>query len=56
MVIQNSAVNFYLSYRNAGRRGMDTYVILGDPNANPFFQRVMVKFVFALQAPGFRNG
>jgi hypothetical protein len=48
VVIQNSAVNFYLSYRNAGRRGMDTYIILGDPNADSFVQRVMVKFVYAL--------
>lgn len=48
MVIQNSAVNFYLSYRNAGRRGMDTYIILGDPNAPSFVQRLMVKFVMAI--------
>jgi hypothetical protein len=47
LVVQDSAVNFYLSYRNAGRRGMDTYFIIGDPNARSFVQRVMVKFVFA---------
>ena len=48
MVINNSAVNFYLSYRNAGRKGLDTYFIIGDPNANSFVQRFLVKFVFAI--------
>ncbi len=48
MVINNSAVNFYLSYRNAGRKGLDTYFIIGDPNAASFVQRFLVKFVFAI--------
>ena len=48
LVIQDSNTNFYLSYRNAGRGGLDTYFILGDPNARRFAQRVMMKWVFAL--------
>ncbi len=48
LVIENANTNFYLSYRNAGRGGMDTYFILGDPNAARIVKRAMVKFVFAL--------
>ncbi len=48
VVINNSAVNFYLSYRSSGRKGLDTYFILGDPNAQSFVQRFLVKFVFAV--------
>jgi hypothetical protein len=48
LVIQDANTNFYLSYRNAGRGGLDTYFILGDPNARRFAQRVMMKWVFAL--------
>ncbi|HZP81861.1 MAG TPA: carbohydrate binding family 9 domain-containing protein [Chthonomonadaceae bacterium] len=48
LVVENAGTNFFLSYHNAGRGGMDTYFILGDPNAQRFSRRVMVKFVFAL--------
>lgn len=48
LVLQDANTNFYLSYRNAGRGGLDTYFILGDPNARRFTQRVMMKWVFAL--------
>jgi len=48
MVIQDSGSNIYFSYRNSGRRGMDTYFIIGDPNAQRTVKRVMLKLVFAL--------
>lgn len=48
LVMENSHFNIYLSYRNAGRGGTDTYLIIGDPNADAFRQRVMLKWVFAL--------
>lgn len=48
MVIQDSNTNYYLSFRNAGRGGMDTYFIIGDPNSSRFTQRVLLKFVFAI--------
>lgn len=48
VVIDNSFVNGYLSYRNTGRKGTDFYVIIGDPNAQSFVQRLLVKWVFAM--------
>ncbi len=48
VVIDNSAVNAYLSYRNTGRKGTDFYVIIGDPNAQSFVQRLLFKWVFAV--------
>jgi hypothetical protein len=47
-VVNNGDVNFYLSYRNAGRAGTDTYFVIGDPNARRFSKQVLVKWVFAL--------
>lgn len=47
-VIQNGNVNFYVSYRNAGRAGTDTYVVIGDPNARRFTSQVLVKWVLAI--------
>jgi hypothetical protein len=46
--MENGRFNIYLSYRNAGRGGTDTYFIIGDPNTDAFAQRVMLKWVFAL--------
>ena len=48
MVVNNGDVNFYLSYKNAGRAGTDTYLVFGDPNAARFASQVLVKWVFAL--------
>jgi hypothetical protein len=39
--------NYYLAFRNAGRAGMETFVILGDPNASEFRRRLSVKLVWA---------
>ncbi len=48
VVVNNGDVNFYLSYKNAGRAGTDTYLVFGDPNASRFASQVLVKWVFAL--------
>ncbi|HWD42043.1 MAG TPA: sugar-binding protein [Fimbriimonas sp.] len=43
----NGDGNFFLSFRNSGGSGMETYVILGDPNALTFQKKLSLKFVFA---------
>jgi hypothetical protein len=48
MVVNNADTNWYLSFRNSGEKGTETYIILGDPNASRFKKRLTVKFVFAL--------
>jgi hypothetical protein len=48
VVVQDANTNWYLSYRNSGERGMETFFIIGDPNARRFSEQVRVKFVFAL--------
>lgn len=47
VVIQQSRINYYISYRNAGRRGTDFYFVVGDPNAESFVPRFLCKWVFA---------
>lgn len=47
MVTQNADTNWYLSYRDAGKKGTEWFVILGDPNARKFRQTLQVKAVFA---------
>ena len=44
---RNGNVNAYVTYRNAGFSGMETYVIVGDPNATTFEHRVSIKLVWA---------
>jgi hypothetical protein len=48
LVVRNGDVNFYMSYRNAGHAGTDTYIVLGDPNGKRFTKQVLVKWVLAL--------
>lgn len=48
IVIQDADTNWYLSYRNSGASGTETYVILGDPNAARFTRRIAFKLVFSL--------
>ncbi|MFN3729339.1 MAG: DUF5916 domain-containing protein [Fimbriimonadaceae bacterium] len=45
MVQQNGNTNFYMMYRNAGFTGVETYVILGDPNSRTFERRLVLKVV-----------
>lgn len=46
MVENNGDVNWYLSYRDSGKKGMEWFAILGDPNARKFRRMLQFKFVF----------
>lgn len=39
--------NYYVAFRNAGFKGMEMFVIWGDPNAETFQRRLSVKLVWA---------
>jgi hypothetical protein len=41
--------NFYFSYRQSLRRGLDLYLIVGDPNANSIRYRVAIKALYVFQ-------
>jgi hypothetical protein len=43
----NGDQNFFLSFKNAGGTGAETYLIIGDPNAVTFTKRIALKFVWA---------
>lgn len=45
LVVTNGKANGYASYRNSGGKGLETYVILGDPNAATFRSQALVKLV-----------
>lgn len=45
-VIRDKNVNWYMAYRKSGNLGAEYYLILGDPNAEKFQQRIIVKAVF----------
>ncbi len=45
LVQTNGTTNWYLAYRSAGFKGMELFVILGDPNTAEFRQRFAVKVV-----------
>jgi len=40
--------NPYIAYRNSGKKGNELYVIFGDPNADSFKSRLVVKYVMPL--------
>lgn len=48
VVRENGVTNWYLFFRNAGLRGMETYLMFGDPNAQRFASRLALKFVYPL--------
>ena len=48
VVVQDNDTNFYVSYHNSGRKGTDTYFIIGDPNAKRFVKRLTLKLVFSI--------
>jgi hypothetical protein len=48
LVDRRQGLNFYMTYRQAVRRGMDMYVIVGDPNADTFTRRIAIKAVWAV--------
>jgi hypothetical protein len=47
LVDNTAGSNFYASYRQKVRKGMDLYVIVGDPNASDTTSRVATKAVWA---------
>ncbi|GIV16207.1 MAG: hypothetical protein KatS3mg022_1642 [Armatimonadota bacterium] len=48
LVHQDGNVNWYLAYRSAGGVGQDLYIIIGDPNAERFTERIALKWVWAM--------
>lgn len=48
VVVQGGDTNWYLSYRNSGAKGVESYLILGDPNAQRFQNQFRVKLIFPL--------
>jgi hypothetical protein len=48
LVQQDGNVNWYLAYRSAGGVGQDLYIIIGDPNAERFTERIALKWVWAM--------
>ncbi|MDQ2986212.1 MAG: hypothetical protein M3R13_05755 [Armatimonadota bacterium] len=44
-VITDDSANWYLSYRHSGNKGIEYFVILGDPNADEFRERLIIKLV-----------
>ena len=46
-VSQSGSENFYLAYQSSGDTGMDWFLIIGDPNAKSFSNRISLKFVWA---------
>jgi hypothetical protein len=49
LVDQNGSANFYAAYRQEMRRGMDIYLVLGDPNAPSFTRQALLKLVRTYQ-------
>jgi hypothetical protein len=48
VVAQTGGTNAYLAYRRSGYGGVETFLILGDPNARKFRARVMTKVVWSM--------
>lgn len=47
LVRQDGDTNWYLAYRNAGNKGLEYYVIVGDPNSSTARERIAFKVVWA---------
>lgn len=45
LVERDGDVNWYLSYRDSGKKGLEWFAIIGDPNARKFRRMVQFKFV-----------
>ncbi|MGQ9525069.1 MAG: carbohydrate binding family 9 domain-containing protein [Armatimonadota bacterium] len=48
VVISDAGTNGFISYKRSGYAGVDTYIILGDPNAQKFTKRFITKLVWPL--------
>ncbi len=49
LVEENGRTNWYVSYRLSGRRGAEYFLIVGDPRADSFANRVAFKMVLPLE-------
>ncbi len=45
VVVTNGKTNGYVSYRNSGGKGLETYIVVGDPNAATFRSQALLKLV-----------
>jgi hypothetical protein len=45
MVRREDSTNWYLAYRHSGNIGTEWYVIIGDPNADEFQRKIVIKAV-----------
>ena len=48
-VYRDANLNAFLTYRQAVRKGMDAFIIVGDPNADRMQKRVVGKLVVPLR-------
>jgi len=48
LVLQNGVSNWYLSYRLSGKRGAEYFLLIGDPRASVFQNRLVLKAVFPI--------
>jgi len=48
LVLQNGVSNWYFSYRLSGKRGAEYFLLIGDPRANVFQNRLVLKAVFPI--------
>lgn len=47
-VFENGEWNWYLSYRMSGKKGVEYFVLVGDPQANSFQNRLVIKAVIPI--------
>jgi hypothetical protein len=47
-VIRDGGVNWYLAFRQSGNLGTEYYLIIGDPNADRFQRRIILKAVMPM--------
>lgn len=48
LVLQDGDINWYLSYRLSGKRGAEYFLLIGDPRANVFQNRLVLKAVLPI--------
>jgi hypothetical protein len=48
LVAQTGGTNAYFAYRRSGYGGVETFFILGDPNATRFKRRIMTKVIWPM--------
>jgi hypothetical protein len=51
LIRRDDDINVYFAWRRAGNRGVEYYLILGDPNARSFRESIILKAVVPFQIP-----